>query len=843
MLARNGSASLELLLLLACLTASAGLYPRIALAQGPAFTEVAAGLAAVGQSSVAWADYDNDGDLDFVLSGNTGAGNVSKLYRNSGGSNHTFTEVVAGLAGVSSSSLAWGDYDNDGDLDLLLTGYTGSVYVSRVYRNNGGANPTFADIAAGLTGVYGSSVAWGDYDNDGDLDILLAGEASSGAVSKIYRNNGGANPAFTDIAAGLAAIAEASVAWGDYDNDGDLDILLTGSSTSGAVSRIYRNSGGTAPTFTDIGAGLTGVHNSSVAWVDYDNDGDLDLFLTGDTVSGPASKIYRNSGGANPGFADVAAGLTAGYQPSAAWGDYDNDGDLDLIVTGYSGSGPVSQVYQNSGGLNPSFTSVAASLAGVYSSAVAWADFDNDGDLDLLLTGATDSEPASLLYRNLSSTPNTAPSPPTGLSAQGIGSNLAFTWAAGGDAQTPTLGLNYNLRIGSSAGAIDIVSPMANPATGQRSVARIGTIQASRKPIVLPSNFHANLYWSVQAIDGAFAGSPFSAEQLLALSGVIASLADVPGDQGGWLRLTLNRSPLDDASIAVPVASYGVWRHIPGTALVAASSSGPQPLMTEAISTGRIVGSTLTAFPPGTWELVATIPALQQAQYVAAVPTISNATANELVVTASTTTPSIWFASAASSGQSSDNLMPAQPASFSGTYSGGAHLTWGANAEPDLAGYKLYRGAEAEFIPAPSNLVATVNTTSYVDMGAASGSYFKLSAIDVNGNASAFATTQAGTMLGVDEHFAVAFALEGARPNPAAASRLNVSFALPAYGSARLELLDMGGRRVAEREVGSLGSGRHTMKLAEGHKIAPGLYWLRLSHGAQQRSMRVTVIE
>jgi hypothetical protein len=241
-----------------------------------------------------------------------------------------FSEVDAGLTGVWASSVAWGDYDNDGRLDILLTGGTYTPPVAKIYHNNG--NGTFTDIGAGLRGVDFSSVAWGDYDNDGRLDILLTGEGGySTFIAKVYHNNG--DGTFTDINAGLPGVVDSSVAWGDYDNDGRLDILLTGSAASGYIAKVYHNNGD--GTFTDIGAGLTGVYASSVAWGDYDNDGRLDILLTG-SIGYPNSiaKVYHNN--SNGTFTDIGAGLTGVEYSSVAWGDYDNDGWLDILLTGYA---------------------------------------------------------------------------------------------------------------------------------------------------------------------------------------------------------------------------------------------------------------------------------------------------------------------------------------------------------------------------------------------------------------------------------------------------------------------------------------------------------------------------
>jgi uncharacterized repeat protein (TIGR01451 family) len=355
------------------------------------FTDIGAALTGVDQGSVAWGDYDNDEDLDILLTGGSATGRVSKVYRNDGAG--SFADIGAGLTNLTDSCVAWGDYDNDGDLDILITGQQPSspYVVSKIYRNDGGG--AFTDIGAGLTGVRFSSVAWGDYDNDGDLDILLTGSSNAGRISKVYRNDAEGS-GFTDIGAALTGVSNGSVGWGDYDNDGDLDILLTGDSDGDPVSQVYRNDGGDA--FADIGAGLTGVEYSSVAWGDYDNDGDLDILLTGRTVSPPnVSKVYRNDGAS--GFTDILAGLKGVVKSSVAWGDYDNDGDLDILLTGF-GSSP-SRIYRNDGG-SSGFTDIGADLPGVQSSSVAWGDYDNDGDVDILLTGYDGSAAVSKVYRN-----------------------------------------------------------------------------------------------------------------------------------------------------------------------------------------------------------------------------------------------------------------------------------------------------------------------------------------------------------------------------------------------------------------------------------------------------------
>ena len=438
-----------------------------------------------------------------------------------------------GLPSVERGSVDWGDYDNDGDLDVLLTGdvsASGTSFASRIYRNDNGS---FQDIGAGLRAVIRSSAVWGDYDNDGYLDVLLMGQASNNSrISRIYRNNG--NDTFSYISkANLLGLSQGSCQWGDYDNDGDLDILIGG--VDGNVdeqTRIYRNDGDAA--FVAIGAGLVGISEGSVAWGDSDSDGDLDALVVGNREF----RLYVNNG--NDSFSSST--IDASPDPencAAAWGDYDNDGDFDILISGLLSSSPGTRIYRNNGG--NSFSNINASLPAAEISAVAWADYDNDGDLDFLVAGRNGGN-VTKLYRNNASTANTPPSAPSPQIPAVNGHSVELGWSAATDNQTPSAGLTYNLTVGMIFDAGDVVSPAADVTTGFRQIAQIGSIGQSRTWHLnnLPPGFY---YWRVQAIDNTLAGSAFSFVSTFFIDEPLGSIA-------GWVWNDTNNNGMQDSGEA-----------------------------------------------------------------------------------------------------------------------------------------------------------------------------------------------------------------------------------------------------------------------------------------------------
>jgi len=476
-------------------------------------------LAGLNWSSAAWGDYDNDNDLDLIISG--GILNPRTLiYRNDNGN---FIDINAPFPNMH-GTVEWGDYDNDGDLDILITGTLqispgNNQGATKIFRNDHG---TFVDINASFPKIFAASAKWGDYDNDGALDILFTGrlESDGSLVAYICVNDSGN---FVPVNIDIKSVWGGTVIWGDYDTDGDLDIMITGSTgsstTDNPASRIYRNDGGV---FTDIQAAIADVaFNSSAAWGDYDNDGDLDLAVTGYSLNQDVSKIYRNDNGS---FNDIGVGLYGIHNSAVAWGDCNNDGNLDFIEAGdtavYSLPMPATYLYLNKEG---TFINCHESIADITLGVLAWGDYDNDGDLDLLLSGRNKNLiDTTILYKNLSQIHNDSPVSATGLAAAVSKNSVTFSWNKSTDDYTPEDGLTYNIRVGTAPGKGDVLSPMSNLITGYRLIPAFGNVWHNKK-WTLNNLSSGTYYWSVQAIDNSFAGSMWATEQSFTVNNTVGS--------------------------------------------------------------------------------------------------------------------------------------------------------------------------------------------------------------------------------------------------------------------------------------------------------------------------------
>jgi hypothetical protein len=469
------------------------------------FTEIATPFPAYPQPCVAWGDSDGDGRIDVLIAGMGKRDTpTTTIYRNTPGG---FVDSGLVLPGLSRASAAWGDFNNDGRLDLALTGLNSAgVPATLVYRNNG---TNFTPVAGNFTAVFAGSVAWGDYDGDGRLDLLVTGITSPSqngvAVTRLYHNDG--NGVFTSVPHPFPDCYVGAVAWGDYNKDGKLDVVIAGSmSGGGLVANLWRNEGGGQ--FTDAGANLPGTDLGFVAWGDYDNDGDLDLLFGGNSNEGWIARIYRNDGGS---FTNINAGLLGVIWSSAAWGDYNNDGKLDAMIMGYDpvAQVPVSRLYRNLGG--DQFADSGQTFHNLYLGTLSWVDYDNDGNLDLVQAGNSGGFDLLNLYRNNNAVTNTVPTPPSGLSATNFGPMAWLTWSPASDAQTPASGLSYNLRVGTTPGGADVLHP-ASLSNGFRQIVALGNPGARLSAQVNNLLPNTTYYWSVQALDSAFAGGPFAAE-------------------------------------------------------------------------------------------------------------------------------------------------------------------------------------------------------------------------------------------------------------------------------------------------------------------------------------------
>lgn len=375
------------------------------------FTKITTGpvVTSPGDSrSVNWVDVNNDGLTDLFISNGKEGGQNNSLFLNSG--NGAFTQIASDPIvndNKPSDGATFADCDNDGDLDAVIVNWYNEP--NMFYLNDGSGNfsqqTTQAMIASG---GYSETASWGDYDNDGLVDLFVTRSGATVALrrNQLYHNDGG--NVFTKILTGdpvMNTTRARSVNWTDIDSDGDVDLFVTIEGAANNNELMYRNDGN--GTFTRITIGdlvNNGGSTISSSWGDYDNDGDLDVFLCND---GSNNALFRNDGNFN--FTKITGDpvtLANSHSFSSAWSDIDNDGDLDLFVTNAFNSvaAPLNNfLYTNNG--DGTFTKVESGAPATdlsWSYGCAFGDYDNDGfeDLAVATTAFNGTDAHDFLYHN-----------------------------------------------------------------------------------------------------------------------------------------------------------------------------------------------------------------------------------------------------------------------------------------------------------------------------------------------------------------------------------------------------------------------------------------------------------
>ena len=691
-------------------------------------------------------------------------------------------------------------------------------------------------------GVGGAIVTWHDY-RSGNYDIYAQRSSAGGLVQ--WTANGVAlctatgsqfSPTLVSDGAGGAIVTWFDERSGGYPND---DIYAQAISSAGTVKWVANGvalctaaNEQTTPTIVSDGAG-----GAIVAWVDYRSTINYDIYAqrisaagaaqwtangvalcTATGSQGPSKIVSDGAGGAVVAWQDPRSGVNDIYAQriSAA-------GGVQWAANGTAICTAVSNQY------DPAIVSDPAGGA-----IVTWYDYRNgNGDI----------------Y------------------AQRISVGGAIQWTADGVALCTAAGDQWYPRtaLDGAGGAVITWEDRrnGNPDVYAQTVNSAGATQWTANGVALciamgdqvsptvVSDGAGGAIVTWQDYRNAATNYDIYAQRVerfgyLGPEPTIASVRDVPNDQGGKVKLSWYASWLD-ATFNENLAQYDIYRSAPGGLALGAqilAGFAERPTPNRPAYVLAAAGTQLYA-----WEYLATVPVthfLSAYSYIAPTTGDSIGGSNPLtafMVVGRSYSGTMFWLSAPDSGYSVDNIAPAAPAPFTGQYAGGTvTLHWAMNPATDLAEYRLYRGSTADFAPGPGNLVVAQSDTGYVD-AAGAPCYYKLSAVDVHGNESGFSTLLPSGTADVPDGASVAFALAGVRPNPSHGERLSVAFTLPTAAPARLELLDVSGRRVLAREVGSLGAGPHAVDLGQGTRLAPGLYLVRLTQGANTRVARVAVLQ
>lgn len=502
-------------------------------------------IAGIKDPVIKLGDIDNDNDMDLIY-GSEFDGQVKLLKYDGKHLRVTRDNLFANVQKLTDVEV--GDLNGDGTPDILMNNAANDGTYSLLLYLSTTDGFTLKNLGSGLYKAKGKII---DLNNDGKVEAVIIGSSSnlvSGKLKMIIHEYTPLTGTFTstDVSSQLTSITNASFDLGDIDNDLDIDLILNGySSSNGYQCFIYKNisEAGGSYNFTSTVNSIAAVVDGTSDLIDIDGDGDLDLVITGTSKTGDVFDIYENqlvSG--SPSFVKFAqSGMTPIRSGKVDLGDFNGDGYSDLLYSGtVGGVGRITGLSE----YNPSsktYTKSSFDVSDIINASVEFGDFEGDGDLDFAISGESSKVLNSYIFRayinvrNESATVlasagsrslndfvvNASPTTPVPIGVKVLNALpdgrllTEFSWLESNDDHTPGKGLTYALKVGKTSNGDEIMSPNAN-LNGIRKTAKKGNVEHNLKwRLALPKG---NYYWSVQAIDASYAGSAFSTTKSVSIT-------------------------------------------------------------------------------------------------------------------------------------------------------------------------------------------------------------------------------------------------------------------------------------------------------------------------------------